>query len=106
MFLMLLQVKKSSQCPLRDKKHQSFSIVSLPTDSVIVDHAVDFVLIFFFSSIQDNYNYKEVIYKEGFCLSTFQKQNKKVKNIQGVSAKTFEPNISVIWQRIFMKFKM
>jgi hypothetical protein len=26
-------------------------------------------------------------------------------NIQGVSAKTFEPNISVICQRIFMKFK-
>jgi hypothetical protein len=92
MFLMLPQIKKSGQCPLRDKKHQYFSIVSLPTDSVIVD--------------QDNYNYKEVIYKEGFCLSTFQKQNKKVKNIQGVSAKTFEPNISVIWQRIFMKFKM
>jgi hypothetical protein len=27
-------------------------------------------------------------------------------NIQGVSAKTFEPNSSVICQRIFMKFKM
>jgi hypothetical protein len=27
-------------------------------------------------------------------------------NIQGVSAKIFEPNISVICQRIFMKFKM
>jgi hypothetical protein len=27
-------------------------------------------------------------------------------NIQDVSAKTFEPNISAIWQRIFMKFKM
>jgi hypothetical protein len=26
--------------------------------------------------------------------------------IQGVSAKTFEPNISVICQRIFMKIKM
>jgi hypothetical protein len=26
--------------------------------------------------------------------------------IQGVSAKAFEPNISVIYQRIFMKFKM
>jgi hypothetical protein len=26
--------------------------------------------------------------------------------IQRVSAKTFEPNISVICQRIFMKFKM
>jgi hypothetical protein len=34
------QVKKFSQCELRDKKHQHFSIVSLPTDSVIVDHAV------------------------------------------------------------------
>jgi hypothetical protein len=34
------QVKKFSQCKLRDKKHQYFSIVSLPTDSVIVDHAV------------------------------------------------------------------
>jgi hypothetical protein len=32
--------KKSSQCQLWDKKHQYFSIVSLPTDSVIVDHAV------------------------------------------------------------------
>jgi hypothetical protein len=30
----------------------------------------------------------------------------EVKCIQGVSAKTFEPNISVILQRIFMKFKM
>jgi hypothetical protein len=39
MFLMS-QVKKSSQCQLRDKKHQYFSIVSLPTDTVIVDHAV------------------------------------------------------------------
>jgi hypothetical protein len=27
-------------------------------------------------------------------------------NIQGVSAKTFEPNILVICQRIFVKFKM
>jgi hypothetical protein len=27
-------------------------------------------------------------------------------NIQSVSAKTFEPNISVICQRIFMKFKI
>jgi hypothetical protein len=26
--------------------------------------------------------------------------------IQGVSAKTFEPNNSVIFQRIFVKFKM
>jgi hypothetical protein len=26
--------------------------------------------------------------------------------IQGVSAKTFEPKISVIFQRIFVKFKM
>jgi hypothetical protein len=26
--------------------------------------------------------------------------------MQGVSAKTFEPNISVIFQRIFVKFKM
>jgi hypothetical protein len=34
------QVKKSGQCQLRDKKHQYFSIVSLLTDSVIVDHAV------------------------------------------------------------------
>jgi hypothetical protein len=34
------QVKKFSQCELRDKKHQYFSIVSLLTDSVIVDHAV------------------------------------------------------------------
>jgi hypothetical protein len=40
MFLMSSQVKKSGQNPLRDKKHQYFSIVSLPTDSVIVDHAV------------------------------------------------------------------
>jgi hypothetical protein len=40
MFLMSSQVKKSGQCQLRDKKHQYFSIVSLPTDSVIVDHAV------------------------------------------------------------------
>jgi hypothetical protein len=39
MFLMS-QVKKSGQCQLRGKKYQYFSIVSLPTDSVIVDHAV------------------------------------------------------------------
>jgi hypothetical protein len=38
MFLMS-QVKKSGQCQLRGKKYQYFSIVSLPTDSVIVDHA-------------------------------------------------------------------
>jgi hypothetical protein len=41
MFLMSFQVKNSGQCQLRDKKHQYFSIVySLPTDSIIVDHAV------------------------------------------------------------------
>jgi hypothetical protein len=34
------QVKKSCQPQLRDKKHQYFSTVSLPTDSVIVDHTV------------------------------------------------------------------
>jgi hypothetical protein len=39
------QVKKFSQCKLRDKKHQYFSIVSLPTDSVIVDHAVSYVIL-------------------------------------------------------------
>jgi hypothetical protein len=33
-------VKKFSQRKLRDKNHQHFSTVSLPTDSVIVDHAV------------------------------------------------------------------
>jgi hypothetical protein len=43
MFLMSSQVKKFSQRELRDKKHQHFSTVSLPTDSVIVDHAVDCV---------------------------------------------------------------
>jgi hypothetical protein len=42
MFLMSSQVKKSGQFQLRDKKHQYFSIVSLPTDSVIVDHAVEY----------------------------------------------------------------
>jgi hypothetical protein len=31
---------------------------------------------------------------------------KILRYIQGVSAKTLEPNISVICQRIFMKFKM
>jgi hypothetical protein len=40
MFLMPYQVKKFSQRKLRDKNHQHFSTVSLPTDSVIVDHAV------------------------------------------------------------------
>jgi hypothetical protein len=40
MFLMSSQVKKSGQWQLRDKKQQYFSIVSLPTDSVNVDHAV------------------------------------------------------------------
>jgi hypothetical protein len=40
MFLMSSQVKKFRQCQLRDKKHQYFSIVSLPTDSVIIDQAV------------------------------------------------------------------
>jgi hypothetical protein len=43
MFLMS-QVKKSGQCQLRGKKYQYFSIVSLPADSVIVDHA-DFGII-------------------------------------------------------------
>jgi hypothetical protein len=33
-------------------------------------------------------------------------KDKLNKNIQGVSAKTFEPNNSVIFQRIFVKFKM
>jgi hypothetical protein len=40
MFLMSSQVKKSGECQLQDKKHQSFSIISLLTDSVIIDHAV------------------------------------------------------------------
>jgi hypothetical protein len=45
MFLMSCQVKKFSQCELRDKKKkQYFSIVSLPTDSIIVDHAVEFTI--------------------------------------------------------------
>jgi hypothetical protein len=44
-FLTSSQVKKFSQCKLRDKKHQYFSIVSLPTDSVIVDHAVSYVIL-------------------------------------------------------------
>jgi hypothetical protein len=40
MFLMPSQVKQFSQRKLRDKKHQHFLTVSLPTDSVIVGHAV------------------------------------------------------------------
>jgi hypothetical protein len=44
MFLMSSQVKTSIQCELRDKKHQYFSIVSLPTNLVIFDHAVSFIL--------------------------------------------------------------
>jgi hypothetical protein len=31
---------------------------------------------------------------------------REIPSIQAVSAKTFEPNISVICQRIFMKFKI
>jgi hypothetical protein len=31
---------------------------------------------------------------------------REIPSIQGVSAKTFEPNISVICQRTFMKFKI
>jgi hypothetical protein len=41
-FLMSCQVKTSGQCQLPDKKNTNkyYSIVSLQTDSVIVDHAV------------------------------------------------------------------
>jgi hypothetical protein len=39
---MSCQVETSGQCQLRNKKHQYFSVVSLPTDSVIIDHAVLF----------------------------------------------------------------
>jgi hypothetical protein len=38
------QVKKSGQFQLRDKKHQYFSIVSLPEDSVI-DHVVVYTVV-------------------------------------------------------------
>jgi hypothetical protein len=49
------QVKKSGQCQLGDKKKkQYFSIVSLPTDSVIVDHAVVVSILNF--QIGDSYN--------------------------------------------------
>jgi hypothetical protein len=37
---MSCQAKTSGQCQLREKKHQYFSIISLPTDSVTVDQAV------------------------------------------------------------------
>jgi hypothetical protein len=40
MFLISSQAKKSGQCQLRDKKTPILFIVSLPTDAVIVDHAV------------------------------------------------------------------
>jgi hypothetical protein len=56
MFLMSSQVKKSGQCQLRNKKYQYFSIVSLPTDSVIVDHAVhtkNFIVFKFFFYLID-----------------------------------------------------
>jgi hypothetical protein len=41
--LMSCQVKTSGQCQLRDKqkKHLYFSIVALPIDAMIVDHAVE-----------------------------------------------------------------
>jgi hypothetical protein len=54
------QVKKFSQRKLREKKHQT---VSLPTDSVIVDHAVEYSLpnnfskhfnFYFFNSIESD----------------------------------------------------
>jgi hypothetical protein len=38
---MSCQVKTLGQRQLRDKKHQYFSIVSLPTYPVLVDHAVE-----------------------------------------------------------------
>jgi hypothetical protein len=50
---MSTQVKKSGQCHLREKKHQYFSIVSLPTDSVIADHAVLLLVILLFNVIVD-----------------------------------------------------
>jgi hypothetical protein len=45
------------------------------------------------------------------CTHTSKGPKKEVKNntnsnVQGVSAKNFERNISVIFQRIFIKFKM
>jgi hypothetical protein len=57
MFLMPSQVKKFSQRKLRDKKHQHFSTVSLPTSSVIVDHAVFFVLAFSLCISMSNFFY-------------------------------------------------
>jgi hypothetical protein len=42
------------QCQLLDKNHQYFQIVSLPTDSVIVDHAV---LLFFARDSICNHKY-------------------------------------------------
>jgi hypothetical protein len=50
------------------------------------------IFIFFYNG---NLDYdKPVAYRENFA------------PIQGVSAKTFEPNNSVIFQQIFVKFKM
>jgi hypothetical protein len=40
MFLMSSQVKNPVSANYETKKHQYFSVVSLPTDSVIVDHVV------------------------------------------------------------------
>jgi hypothetical protein len=63
---MFCQVTTSGQCQLRDKKHQYFSSVSLPTDSVIVDHTIEFskaktknVSIVFYSQKQRKENPKE-----------------------------------------------
>jgi hypothetical protein len=69
------QVKKSGQCQLQDKKHQSFSIVLLPTDSVIVDHTV----------YLPKFNRIVVIYGVAFCLFDLTSDNREPHNITSLN---------------------
>jgi hypothetical protein len=75
MFLMSSLVKKSGQCQLRDKKHQYFSIVSLPTESVIVDDAV----------YLPKFNRIVVIYGVAFCFFDLTSDSREPHNITSLN---------------------
>jgi hypothetical protein len=61
----------------------------------------------FFDGFKSSLNNSEKCEKNNFLdYSSCKKTVLAKKYIQGVSAKTFEPNNSVIFRRIFVKFKM
>jgi hypothetical protein len=90
-----MSVKKSGQCQLRDKKHQYLSNVSLPTDSVIVDHVVYYLYLICWTLQIDSDKYgRTVKFGPSFGINFWAFSADYIGNILDIFMDTEKKNVS------------